>query len=121
MINKKALLALINLELLESRPNLSLTKTSRLSDQEDERFGKILESLGRAIVLRNQKVSLDEEKKIYKLFYTHIEKNYFLGQEYSDDSTGRTKSVTSKDTEKIEKMTKEFTGKWLSSLYKVIQ
>jgi len=118
--HRNSILAFIKLDILDTRPNLSLTNTSKLSDVEDERFAKVLKPLGRAILIRNKKLDLKETKMIYKIFYIHIEKNYFLGQEYSDKSINKPKPTTKRDIDKIESLARESFGKWLKVIYEAL-
>lgn len=107
---------LIKLDLIEDIPLLRNTKTSRISDDIDEKFAELLSSMGRAILIRGTKTNIDEKKKLYKLFHSHIAHSYLLGQKYAKNAMDTDKLITKNDLDEIQKESKESLARWLSKI-----
>ena len=109
-------LDLIKLDLIDKIPLLKNTKTSRVSDQIDSKFAELLSAMGTAILNRGTKTSIDEKKKLYKLFHSHISHSYLLGQKYAKNVMNLDKLISKKDLEEIQKESKTSLARWLKKI-----
>lgn len=116
MKTNEIVLELIKLDLIDKIPLLRNTKTSKISDNIDDKFAELLSSLGNAILIRGTKTTLEEKKKLYKLFHSHISHSYLLGQKYAKNATGTEKLITTKDLDRIQELSRISLAKWLSKL-----
>lgn len=97
------------MQIVEQRPRLALTKTSKeadiLIDQLNSRLLKIGELLfGRDIT----KLTEEDRNKIIALIYLYIQKSYFLGQEYNERVFDEETLVALNDIEKTKELTRDF-------------
>lgn len=116
MINDKAVQNLIKLDLIGKIPTLQNTKTSRTSDIIDEKFAELLASMGKAILNRGTKTTIEEQKKLYKLFHSHIAHDYLLGQKYTQNAQGTDRLITKDQLERIQVLTRQSLARWLSKI-----
>lgn len=116
MKTNEIVLDLIKLDLIDKIPLLQNTKTSRISDNIDEKFAELISVLGRAILNRGTKTTLEEQKKLYKLFHLHISHSYLLGQKYAKNMMEKDKLITIKDLDRIQVLARESLARWLSKI-----
>lgn len=101
-------------------PLIKRTKTTKQSLRADNKFERMLDSLGKAFLVRGKKLSLDEKKKLYKLFYAHTLKSFTLGRDYSNRVTKQNNKLTTFELNRIDKLTKESLVIWISKIEELV-
>lgn len=97
------------------RPDLSKTKATKESNRDIARFENQL--AGFVLYIQGQQaITTDDKKRLFVLFYRFTEKEYFIGQQYSDRTSQNYKPVTRRDVEKIDTLAKQNMKTFLSGL-----
>ena len=104
----------------EELPEIKKTVTTKKALNVDNKFEKTLAALGKAFLVRGKKLSMDEKKKLFKMFYAHTLKSFTLGRDYANKATKQHNTPTTFELNRVDKLAKESLVVWLSHIEELI-